>query len=603
MARIQALNDNVIMSIRAFLGLNENPDGDTSLKNGELAECRNFRITPDSHLQVRPGCHTVLRLPVAAGGVKMRGAWYGTVGDAPALLCAWGGTLWSIDLDGAQATERGSCTDADTTFFGFGGKVYALTGTEYLCWDGAVTAFSPVEGYVPLVQVATTPAGAGTLLEAVNRLTDKKRVRFSPDGTADTFHLPEQGVDEVTAVLLNGAAVTGYTADLTAGTVKTPSVPAAGTDTLEITYRKGGGARSEVERMRFAELYNGATDTRVFLYGDGSNRCVYSGVEYDSGQPSAEYFPDLYEVAVGTENTPLTALVRHYDRLMAYKTDSAWVIRYGTLTLEDGTGTAAFYCQSVNRQFGNDAPGQVHLLENSPVTIDTGSLFRWQTSGYSAYISSSENNAKRISDRVASTLAGFDSGEVRAFNCKRQHEYWILHGNGTALILNYAVDAWYKYTALPFRLLLEVERERIGFCDDGRVVRFSRAYRSDDGEAIDCRAATGSMDFGRDWLRKYSPMLFVALMPESGAKLTVSVESNLRSDYPEKVLSYDLASFSHMDFGRYTFFTNRKPQTARLPIKVKKATFYKLVFHSNDTSSTATVIEADVRVRYGSFVR
>ena len=42
-----------IISIKKFLGLNENPDGDTVLKRGELAEMRNFRITQDGHLQIR----------------------------------------------------------------------------------------------------------------------------------------------------------------------------------------------------------------------------------------------------------------------------------------------------------------------------------------------------------------------------------------------------------------------------------------------------------------------------------------------------------------------------------------------------------------------
>lgn len=85
-----------------------------------------------------------------------------------------------------------------------------------------------------------------------------------------------------------------------------------GTNTVTVTYRKGEGARKEVCAMRFAELYNGSTDTRVFLYGDGSNRTIYSGIDGDSGQPSAEYFPDLYEARVGESNTPITSLVRHY---------------------------------------------------------------------------------------------------------------------------------------------------------------------------------------------------------------------------------------------------------------------------------------------------
>ena len=54
-----------ILKIKEFLGLNEAPDGDTRIKTGELSEMRNFRITRDKHLQIRPGHKTVLDLKAA----------------------------------------------------------------------------------------------------------------------------------------------------------------------------------------------------------------------------------------------------------------------------------------------------------------------------------------------------------------------------------------------------------------------------------------------------------------------------------------------------------------------------------------------------------
>ena len=41
MARIQESSEINILKIKEFLGLNENPDGDTNLKTGELSEMRN----------------------------------------------------------------------------------------------------------------------------------------------------------------------------------------------------------------------------------------------------------------------------------------------------------------------------------------------------------------------------------------------------------------------------------------------------------------------------------------------------------------------------------------------------------------------------------
>lgn len=615
MAQIKGTDNSSILKIQAFLGLNENPDGDTTLKVGEMAEMRNFRITQDKHLQIRPGSKTLLSLADALSSLgqgntqdgaetRVYGVWRGIAGASEHILASFGGHIWDIDTKNSAAKDKGSAPMGEVSFFGFGGKVYLLGGGEYKSWDGGTdTAFATVEGYVPLLQTATTPKGEGTLVENVNRLTGKRRVQFSPDGTATVFQLPEKDINEVSSVKSGGEPVTNCTMDLENGTVTFPAAPAAGTNTVEIEYRKGDGARSEVTGMKYSELFNGATDTRVFLYGDGTNRAVYSGVPFATGRASAEYFPDLYELTVGESNTPLTALVRHYSRLMAFKTDSAWAILQGEIGLADGGSTAAFYVQPVNRQFGNEAPGQVRLLENNPLTMDAGSVYQWRSgSSYASYISNNENNAKRISDRVASTLKGFDLKKVLTANIKADHEFWFLHGT-RALILNYANDSWYLYEGLPFSRIVEHEGTVIGFSDNGAVVEFSQKYRSDNGAPIDCYAATGAMDFDKDWLLKYSPMIFVAMQPASNARIKVTVETNRRSDYPEKTVAYSLATFLHVDFNHFSFATNRKPQVKKVKMKVKKATFYRLIFKSNSASATATVIETDIRLRYAGNVK
>lgn len=598
MARIAGGGDITVVQIRAFLGLNENPDGDTALKMGEFNKMWNFRITKDGHLQKRPGAKEVLRYSDWTGPIY--GVWHGTAGGAEHTLINRRGFVLDVDPVAGNCELVGIAACRETSFFGFGDKVYMLDGARYQCWDGGVGNFEEVQGYIPLIQTATTPEGDGTPLENVNRLTGKRRVEFSPDGKATVFHLPETDVDTIYQVKLNGAELEDFDPDPVAGTVTLDEAPAEGTNTMEVFYRKGMGARNEVEGMRYAELFNGATDTRVFLYGDGSNKAIYSGVEYATGQPSAEYFPDLGEVAVGDKNTPLTALVRHYSRLMSYKADSAWVITAGDITTQTDRLTAAFYVSPLNRQFGNEAMGQVKLLENDPVTIDASGIYLWRNAN--GYISNNENNAKRISDRVWSTLSGFEMKNIKTYNLKRSHEFWLVERE-RALIYNYANDTWYFYKDLPFQIPVEIGREVYGFSADGRVVHFSRDYRNDCGELIDCYAETGAMDFGRDWQLKYSPMLFVAIRPESHARIHVTVESNRRSGYPDKLVSANLSTFDQVDFAHFSFVTNRKPQVRRLRLKVKKAAFYRVIYKSRDNSATSTVIETDVRLRYAGMAK
>ena len=611
MAQISASSGISILKIKEFLGLNENPDGDTKIKVGELSEMRNFAITRDLHLQIRPGTKTIYHIKDAwddwaedneaeTTTPVFCGAWYGMAGAAEHLLCAFGGVVFDIHYLSLTARAVGTCTQAPTTFFGFGGKVYLLNGHEYKSWDGGEeTSFADVVGYAPVTVTACTPEGQGTLLENVNRLNGLRRVRYSPDGEATVFQLPEKEIDSVTAV--EGTDIE-YTADTAAGTVTFTSAPTKGTNSVTITYKKGDGARAEVTGMTHSELFNGATDTRVFLYGDGTNRTIYSGIDGDTGLASADYFPDLYEAAIGESNTPITALVRHYARLLAFKTNSAWSIQYATMTLDTGATTSAFYVTPVNRQLGNEALGQVRLVENNPLTLDGGTIYQWRSTSTSGNITDSEQNAKRISDRVHVALENFSMPDTKTFNSKTQHEFWFLC-NGAALIMNYVNDTWYYYTNMPFQQMLEIGTDVLGFTEAGGIVHVSREYRNDDGDEIDAYAATGAMDFDRDWQLKYSPMIFVAMEPEIGARITVTVESNRRSDYPEKMVAYSFATFSHADFNHWSFRTNRKPQVKRVKMKVKKATFYKLIFKSVSASATATVLETDVQLRYAGNVK
>ena len=608
MATIPQNNSIQVMSIKEFLGLNENPDGDTNLSPGELSYMQNFRITRDKHLQVRPGTKTLLSLQAAwdawaaeheaaTDAPRFCGAWEGMVGEEHHVLAAFGGLLLDVSMGGAEAKVVGTATEDETSFFGFAKKVYLLNGSEYKVWDGS-GEFTDVEGYIPVVQTATTPEGSGTLLENVNRLHGKRRVQYSPDGEAVEFQLPETAVSEVLAV--EGTEVP-WSADLEGGKVLFESAPARGINTITVTYRKGDGARDEVCRMRYAELFNGSVDSRVFLYGDGSNRCIYSGMD-ENGAATAEYFPDLYEAAVGEANTAITGMVRHYSRMMVYKEGSAWSIQHGTEALESGAVTAAFYVLPVNRQFGNDAPGQVRLLENNPITLDGESVYQWKATSTSGYINTSDTNAKHFSGKVNATVKAFDAKNVKTFNRKSEQEFYFLHGN-TALIYNYGADAWYKYTDFEFQCLMEVDGELYGFRPDGGFAHISRSHRNDDGADIHARAETGAMDFGRDWQMKYSPMVWVALQPESNARVTVTVETNRRSDYPEKVVAASLSTFSHVDFNHFSFRTNRKPQVDRLKLKVKKATYYKLIYKSDSSSATATVLQTDVQLRYAGNVK
>ena len=429
----------------------------------------------------------------------------------------------------------------------------------------------------------------------MNLLTGKKRAEYSPDGEAKEFQLPENKLDEVISV--EGTEIK-YTADLEKGKVTFDSAPPKGVNTITFTWRKGTGERAKVTGMRFAELYNGESDSRAFLYGDGTNEAIFSGLD-ENGQASAEYFPQYNTVAVDSANTPITAMIRHYDRLLIFKTDSAYSCSYSTLTLGDGSVSAAFYTSSLNRSIGNAAPGQAKLVDNNARTVYGRSVYEWSLAANSVR---DERNAKRVSDKVAATLGAFDLTQAICFDDEWNQEYYIFYG-GQAIVNNYQNNSWYFYDNLPVNAVVAVEGTLYFGTLDGRIMEFSREYRNDNLEDINAYWESGSMDFDLDWRRKYSSTVWTAMKPESQAIVTLTAESNVKSEYPDKIVSAGLATFLNMSFEHWSFGTNRKPQLIRSKLKVKKVTYYKLIIRSKSASATATVLSVDLQVRYTGNVK
>ena len=592
MAQVDQTSRTRLVSIGPFLGLNENQDGETMLKPGEAAVMRNWRVTREGSLQVRPGYAPMCTL---AQDQEVKGLWTGWVGGSEYLLALCGGHVWALTPGSWTPRDLGEAAGEHAFFFGFGQKAYLLTGAGYYGWDGGEGGFAPVEGYVPLVAAATPPEGGGTLLEQVNLLSGRRRQRFSPDGTAVTFQLSETDIGQVLSV--EGTDIP-WTADTQGGAVTFDSPPDQGVDCLTITWEKGGGDRALVERMKFAEFFNGQNDTRVFLYGDGTHTALYSGLD-ENGVPSAEYFPALNSMAVDSANTPITAMVRHYDRLITFKTSGAFSTAYTTQTLPDGSVIPAFTTAPLNREIGCAAPGQARLVDNNPRTLHGRSVYQWALASGAAR---DERNAKRISHRVEQTLGEFDLARCAVFDDEQRQEYYLLWGD-KALVHHYGSDAWYCYTHFPARCMAAWGGEVYFGTPDGRIMHLSRSYRNDDLQPIDAWWESGAMDLGKDWKKKFSGTMWISLQPENQTRVEVGVQSDLRSAYPRQLLVSGFATLVNVDFAHWSFGTNRKPRVRRVRIRVKGATYYKLIFASHSASATATVLSAAIQAMDTAKVR
>ena len=522
----------------------------------------------------------------------VRGLWSGFVAGQEVLCAACNGYLWQLSLADDGTWSKTACgtidTDEDVFMFGFSGNLYLLNGSQYGCGTARRSPTWAVTGRWWAVSVP--PEGGGTTLEQVNKMTGARRVRVSPDGTATVFHLPEQNLTSVDYVqyVATGTDITSYDVSLTDGTVTIAPAPAEGTNSIEIGYSAAEDTASEIRAMRYAELYNGSQDTRVFVYGDGTNRCFYSGVDYD-GLPRADYFPDLNVAHVGDENTAITAMIRALRPAAVLQAGQRLGHRLFAGDAGRRHGDGGVLCLAHKQSVGNCAPGQAVLVENRPRTLDGRSVVEWKSTSSSGNINGDERNAERVSQRVDETIRTFDLATAKTFYDKYAHEYYVIGADGTALVHGIDADAWYVYTNFAAKCLINYMDELYFGTADGYLRHFSTQYFSDEGESIDAYWESGSMPFAADFQRKYSAMLWVGIRPDDNGYLEVSAKTDRKTDFA-------VYSFATADAAQV-------PEMNRIKLKAKKFTYYNLILANNTSDRTATVVSVDIRVRGTGYVR
>ena len=326
-------------------------------------------------------------------------------------------------------------------------------------------------------------------------------------------------------------------------------------------------------KMRCAEIFSGAKGARVMLCGDGTNRIIYSGFD-EGGRARADSFPAGNELLVGDANTPVTALIRHYDRLLCFKKGSAWVIT------PDGNG---FSVSPMNRAVGCDAMGEAMIVNNRPRTPDGGSIMEWTN----AALTGSYRNAKSISDRVKVTLSSFPMEEVRTFYDKYSGEYYVISPDCRALVHNTVIDAWYLYTRFDAAELISFHGLVYFGTRDGHVRLLSREFCDDEGEAIACRWESGAAELGSEYAFKRALGLWLALDAGEKAAVSVSVITNAGETKPVRVETDALAL----------------PRTRLIRIKTGKASHFKLAVTSESANESATVQFIDLRAIRGGYAR
>lgn len=412
------------------------------------SDMKNYRVTEDHTLKKREGERAVYRAPA-----EIAGMWSGYLGSERHFLFIAGGRLYRLDTKTQSAAEVGNVGFSPCTMFQFRQRLYIKSEETYCYFDG--TSLQQVEGYIPLVAIGCTPAGAGETFEDVNLLSPYRRVEFISDGKSDTFRLPERNLQDITGLKIDGgpSALAILSKDLKNGTLRLESVPTKG-DVVEVTYRVDSDRREVVLKARGVMLFGGDTDGHVFLWGNPDAPNVRYHSELADGQPSAEYFPENNYTVIG--DSEITDIVSQYDRQLIFTKERAFYSFCELQTDVLGNVYASFPVYNLNGEKGSLLKNAGCIVNNEPITLCADGLNRWSSTTVE-----NEKNAICFSGPVQKTMSEllaqgqFDS--MRLFNLRPSGELFLFHGGDGALVYRYRIGVWYAYSGLRVRYPVEHE--------------------------------------------------------------------------------------------------------------------------------------------------
>lgn len=214
---------------------------------------------------------------------------------------------------------------------------YFKDGANYLQFDG--TTVTEVVGYVPTTSIARKPSGGGSIYEDVNLLSGKRINTFLADGESTAFALDAQKIDNdfKPVVKVNGAVVSNYTVDYTAGKIIFEEAPEApktdGQDNVSVEFKKeNSGYADKIKKCTLLTVF----DNRVFFSGNKD----YPNMIWHCSLNDPTYCSDLDYYNEGLDPAAVKGMVAGNNVLWVFKEPSQanTTVFYHTPTIDSDYG-------------------------------------------------------------------------------------------------------------------------------------------------------------------------------------------------------------------------------------------------------------------------
>lgn len=495
-----------------------------------------------------------------------------------------GSTLYKVKLDADYALVEDSKesllsdlhTGGRSQGFYMNGKLYIMTGAEYIVYDGEEAArVTDDTAYAPLTSYQRQPTGGGEAYEAVNMLCKWRRNRFVADGSAKTFQLDVTEIDANTtptaSYFITGDSIPVQSYDAAKGTVTFASAPSApenaGTSNIEIKFAKTTEDREKVLGCTIFAIYGlDGSGNRVFVSGNSE----HGATEWFSGLSDPTYFPDINYSVVGSDDFPIVCYLKAQGELLIVKKDNR---QEGTIWHHAGAlvnDVATFPLKEGIPGYGAIAKYSAANLNDDPLYLSPRGVYAPTTTYYNnMQVRQLFCRSRRINPKLCK-----ENGLADAVSAVWRGWYVLVLPNGNAYVADGNQERsengyeWYYWTNIPAHVLCAHEQTLYFGTADGRLCKFNDDFVTGENEVLMKAYNDDGAPIHAEWATRLDTMdtpMELKTMPKRGSgvhlkaytRSTVEIWIRTEQDHGEmkKKIYADRLDFNDINFVRFTFST------------------------------------------------
>ncbi len=467
----------------------------------------NFRILPGGEIEKREGFEPILTLPGEPRAIKC-----GTIDGRDYFYAIVDKYVYSVDTESGACTSIGAINTSlyDAEIFFYKGSLYITDGDELYTIES--NRLKIVNGYIPLYGKNVDGRPHAPIFEDINFLSDKIRISYLTTEVINNFEIGVK-CNELLAFYVNGVDfLNNVELDETGKVIKCIGVNVIKGTNIEAVLRLD----PEVNNRRYlttthhGTAYGGCDDGRMLLYGSRDFSRIFvskpvssrSLAESKKADPASDdlYFPISDTAYVSYGQYPITALCRHYDRLLLFTEKETWVADFTQ-------GSALPYIVPVNSSIGCTSKNGAALGGNTPYSVSENGIYMWT----SETDSRNECNAVCISDEISPRINSDFFKRATAFYNRSRDEVWFADPESdTQEVWVYARHSgkWCRFEGIPADMFFDLGG-RIAMLYGKYILAFSSDLCEDIGiggkvkSPIEASYTSNQSDFGFSERKKH----------------------------------------------------------------------------------------------------